>query len=105
MQLGIQIGSGRVAGGADIETGGLPEGIAGHVIAAVQRAGNFDQAGGVRFKDRPGIRMVADGGRVAGQRQDVVYTQGGGPQKLRLQADEIPVPAGQVKDRFQMESV
>ena len=61
----------------------------------------MEQGHGIQVEHGLGLGMVAHLGVVAGEAQDVVNAQHSGTQKVRLQGDAVPVPAGQLEDGVQ----
>ena len=52
------------------------------VESVIEAAHDVDQADGVHVKDRGGVRIVAQLGRVAGEAEDVVEADGRGAQQV-----------------------
>ena len=69
-------------------------------MAFIKAACNLYKTRGVHIKYACGIRMIANGGRIAGQSEDIVYAKGIGPQEFCLKPDCVAVAAGQVENGF-----
>src|SRR5271165_6171905 len=62
---------------------------------------NFYQAHGVNFIDAAGLRIVADGWRIAGDAENVAHASDcPGAQQHGLQADNVEIARGEVRDGF-----
>ena len=96
----IQVVGAGVGGGADVEVRRYPQLMARQVVAFVQGFRDFDEPRGVHFEDPLRVGVVADGRRIPGEGENVVDPHGVGPQQFRLQADDVPVPAGEVENGF-----
>ena len=89
----------RVGAAADVQAERGPDQVAGQVAAVVQVVHDPDQADRVHVVDRRRVGIVAELGRVAGDREDVAQAQRVGAEQVRLDAEQVPVAAGVVQDR------
>src|SRR5690349_9458458 len=62
---------------------------------------NFDQPDGIDFVDAAGLRVVAYGRWIAGDGENIAHAADGpGAEKYGLQADDVVVAGGEVRDGF-----
>ena len=100
--LVIQIFRDGIHGDADGEIRRAAESFAGPVGALIQPRQNFDEADGIDFVDAAGFRMIAERWRIARDREDVAHAADGpGAEEHCLQADDIRVARGEMRNRFE----
>lgn len=93
----IQVVSTWICCSADVKVCCGAKRISFKVMAFIKAACNLYKTRGVHIKYACGIRMIANGGRIAGQSEDIVYAKGIGPQEFCLKPDCVAVAAGQVE--------
>ena len=90
----LDVGHAGVGGDADGEVGAGADGVGADVEPVVEAADDVDETDGVDVKDSSSVRIIAQLGRVAGEAQDVVQSDGRGPQQVRLNGQNIAIAAG-----------
>ena len=91
VDLVIEVLGRRVHRAGDGEARGPTDGRAQPVVAVVEALENLDQPNGVDVPHAGGGRVVADAGRVTGQRDDVPDAEGMGADQFRLQRHQVLV--------------
>ena len=94
----LPVGLAGVGAAADVEPEGGPDQVAREIAAVVQVVHDPDEADRVDVVDRGRVRVVAELGRIAGDREDVAQAERVGAQQVRLDPQQVPVAAGVVKD-------
>ena len=54
----------------------------------------------IEIENRFRLRVIAERDMVAGKRQDVADAESSGPEEVALERQPVPVPAGQLENRF-----
>src|SRR5258708_508991 len=91
----VEIVSDGIHGDADSEVRSAAESFPCPVGALIQAMENLDQADGIDFLDAAGFRVVADGGRVAGDGKNIAdAADGPRAEKRSLKADDVLIARG-----------
>src|SRR5271157_3054177 len=94
----VEIVCNRVQRDADGEIRLAAERFPRPIRALVQTIQDFYQANGIHFVHAAGFRIIADGRRIASNREDVAHTADGPrAQKHGLQADDVLIARGEVR--------
>src|SRR3989338_1898697 len=100
-ELFVEVVGCGVDGDADGEVRAAAQGLARPVVALVETRKDADQADGVDFVNAAHLGVVAEDGRVAGDGEDVPdAAHGPGAEQDGLQADDVQVARGEVRDGF-----
>src|SRR5439155_328701 len=91
----------RVGGRADEDLGGVLQLVSAPQDPGVsQSAEGRDHLFGVQVEDGLRVLLVSRGRRVAPEAEDIVDSEGRGPEEIRLEADAVSVSRDHLHDRF-----
>ncbi len=100
-QLFVEVIGGGIDRHADGKPSPAPQSLARPVMPLVQASENAHQANRVHLINAAHLRVVTENGRVAGDGQDVAHpADRPGAEQHGLQADDVQVARGQVRDGF-----
>ena len=101
-ELLVDVFGDRVHRDTNREIRGAAQTLAGPVGSLIEPGEDFDQADGVHFVDAAGFGVIAERGWVAGDGEDVTHAADGpSTEKHRLQADDVCIAGGEMRDGFE----